>query len=439
LYIKWIINEDVDKIYLPISFQEKDVFSLEKINFHFGLWEKELSVEYVDELSDDVIGLSKNLREDVFIPNELFYEINTTENSLSIGPVILYVVSEKLIKRLYKLNKRFKKILPFNGLIIVSSPSRINIGNNTINGYYLHQPVNKKKSIWKNGVFPFPGAVFKRKNLPENVNKHLYEVTNGRVFNSDFFNKWKMWKWLSPNQVVRSHIPHTVELKSLAKIRDMLDIYPSIYLKPKSGSQGKGIIEIKSQGNLCQITDSKNSVSQVDSNSLSSHPIIKRLLKKKKKYIIQQGVPVQHNARNVDFRIYMQKDETKQWKCTGLIGRFAKPGSITTNLQHIDYILPGKEALKKFFSQDQHDLELIEQKIVNVCIDACQTLDQHGCFGDLAIDFILNNDSHVWILEVNKRYGYKSFPIIKDFTLYAKVIRNPFLYASALAGFISNK
>jgi len=61
---------------------------------------------------------------------------------------------------------------------------------------------------------------------------------------------------------------------------------------------------------------------------------------------------VQHDSRNVDFPIYMKKDETKQWNCTGLIGRFAKPGSITTNLHHIDYILPGKESLAKIFSQD---------------------------------------------------------------------------------------
>ncbi|MDX1806336.1 MAG: YheC/YheD family protein [Paenisporosarcina sp.] len=439
MYIKWITNEEIDKIYFPVSFQEKEISSLEKINFHFGLWEKELSVQFLDELSDNVIGLSTNLRDDVFIPDDLFYEINTTEDSLSLGPVILYVVSKQFVKRLNRLKKRFKKILPFNGLIIVSSAEGINTEKKTIKGYYLQQKPNRKKSNWKEGVFPYPGAVFKRKNLPQNVNKHLYEVTNGRVFNSDFFNKWEMWKWLSPNQIVRSHIPHTTELKSLAKINNMLKIYPSIYLKPKSGSQGNGIIEIKRLDNQCQITDSKNRVTHVENGRLGSHPIIKRLLKKKKKYMIQQGVPVQHDSRNVDFRIYMQKDETKQWKCTGFIGRFAKPGSITTNLHHIDYILPGKKALQKLFSQDQHDLELIEQKIVNVCIDACQTLDQHGCYGDLAIDFILTSDSHVWILEMNKRYGYKSFPIIKDLALYGKIIRNPFLYASALAGFIIKK
>lgn len=414
--------------------------ALEKINFRFGSWEKELSVQYLDGLSEDVIGLSGNLRDDVFIPDDLLYEINTSEDSLSLGPVILYLVSKRLIKNLGKLKKRFKKIVPLNGLIIVSTASGINTENNTIKGYYLQPKSNTMNSNWKEGVFPYPGAVFKRNGLPKSLNKHLYVMTNGRVFNSNFFNKWEMWKWLSPNQFIRSHIPHTTELNTLAEIYDMLDVYPSIYLKPKNGSQGKGIIEIKRKDNLYQITDDKNRATQMESESIGSHPVIKRVLKQKKKYIIQQGVPVQHDSRNVDFRIYMQKDETKQWKCSGLIARFAKPGSITTNLHHLDYLLPGKEALEKLFCLDQHDVELLVQKIVNICKEACQTLDQHGCYGDLAVDFILDNDLHVWILEMNKRYGYKSFSLIEDSILYGEIIRNPFLYASAIAGFsIENK
>lgn len=402
-----------------------------KINFNFGLWEKQLTVQYLDELSDDVIGLSGNLRAEVFIPDDLKYEINTTEDSLSLGPVILYLISKRLMKRLDKLKKRFENIASIKGLIIVSTASGINTKKNTITGYYLQS--NTMESNWKEGIFPYPGAVFKRNGLPQDLNNDLFEKTNGRVFNSQYFNKWDMWEWLSPNLFIRNHIPHTRELNHIANIYHMLDDYPSIYLKPANGSQGKGIIEIKRKNNQFQITDDKNIATEME--VIGSHPIIQSILKRNRKYIIQQGVPVKHDSRNVDFRIYMQKDETKQWKCTGLIARFAKPGSITTNLHHLDYLLPGKEALEKLFSLDQHDLELLEQKIVNICRDACQALDQYGCFGDLAVDFILDNNLHVWILEMNKRYGYKSFSIMEESTLYSEIIRNPFLYASALAGF----
>ena len=57
LLIKWIENEEVDKIYFPINLQEMEVSSLEKIKFNFGLWEKELSVQFLDDLPENVIGL----------------------------------------------------------------------------------------------------------------------------------------------------------------------------------------------------------------------------------------------------------------------------------------------------------------------------------------------------------------------------------------------
>ncbi|UCZ52468.1 YheC/YheD family protein [Bacillus shivajii] len=63
------------------------------------------------------------------------------------------------------------------------------------------------------------------------------------------------------------------------------------------------------------------------------------------------------------------------------------------------------------------------------------TLDQNGHFGDIAIDFILDIDLHVWILEINKRYGYKSFSILEEPELFNEIIRNPFHYARALCGF----
>ncbi|QBP42577.1 hypothetical protein [Paenisporosarcina antarctica] len=80
MYIKWITSEEIDEIYFPTNFQGGEMAISGKINFNFGSWEKQLTVQFLDELSDDVIGLSRNLRDEVFIPDDLFYEINTTDN-----------------------------------------------------------------------------------------------------------------------------------------------------------------------------------------------------------------------------------------------------------------------------------------------------------------------------------------------------------------------
>ncbi|WP_332697616.1 YheC/YheD family protein [Halalkalibacter lacteus] len=434
MYIKWITTWEVDEVYFPENFQRAEMASSDKINFHFGSWKRELSVRFIEDLPNDTIGLSRNLKDDVFIPDDISYETNITKDSVSLGPVILYLISKRLIKRLDKLKARIENFSPFNGLIFISTVSGINTEQQTIEGYYLQPSSDTSESNWEKGIFPYPGAIFKRVPLPNSINEHLYEMTNGCIFNSKFFSKWEMWEWLAPDKFIRNHLPYTTELTTLDEINNMLDVFQSIYLKPKNGSGGKGIIQIKRDDQSLEIT-AKNQVTKVD--SLDQHPIFESVLKRKNQYMIQQGVPLKHDSRNVDFRIYMQKDETTQWKCSGLIARFSKPGSITTNLRYLDYLLPGKEAFEQLFGLDQDEMELLEQKVVNICIKACQLLDQHGCYGDVAIDFILDNDLHVWILEINKRYGYKSFSLINDSNLYGEIIRNPFLYASAIAGFSS--
>ncbi|MGO4886197.1 YheC/YheD family protein [Anaerobacillus sp. MEB173] len=432
--IKWISTNEVDKIYFPKKFPSPELISVETIRFHFGSWSRDLSVKFTEDLPEDTIGFSKNIKDDVFIPDDLFYEINILDDQVSLGPVILYLVSNRLIvERLDKLKERIENYIPLTGLIFLSTVSGINTEKQTIKGYYFQPRTTMKEANWKEGTFRYPGAIFKRVPVPVDIGEHLFQMTNGRIFNSNHFNKWKMWEWIAPDTFIRNHLPYTQELNTLNQIYHFLDRYQSVYLKPKNGSGGKGIIHVHSDGQLYQITENTNKITMVE--KLDQHPEINSIFKSENQYIIQQGVPLIHESRNVDFRIYMQKDETQQWKCSGLIARFAKPGSVTTNLQNLDYLRQGKEALKELFELDQDKVEQLEQKIVNICIHACELLDPHGCFGDIAIDFILDHHLHVWILEMNKRYGYKSFSIISDLELYRNIIRNPFLYARALAGF----
>ncbi|WP_216830688.1 YheC/YheD family endospore coat-associated protein [Alkalihalobacterium elongatum] len=433
MYISWVPTKEVDVMYLPEQLKNEIKFSNSKITFHFGSWNKEVSIEYKEDLPSNTIGLSHNLQLDVFIPDDLFYDVITTENSISIGPVILYLVSKNLYKRLDLLFKRIKNNVSLNGLIIVSTVSRIDTHNRKIKGYYFKPKTESKLATWKSGIFQYPGAIFKRVSVPISINEHLIQMTKGGVFNSRFFNKWDIWEWLSPNTLIRNHLPDTQEFNTIDQINSMLEIYSSVYLKPIKGSQGKGIIQVKRYENVFQVIDDKNRVSTI--TDLKQHSLIKKVLKSKKRYMIQQGVPIEHHSRNVDFRMYVQKDATKKWKCSGLIARFGKPGSITTNLHHLDYLLQGKQAFEKIFGLNGEEAKLLEKKVVTICIKACELLDEHGCYGDIAIDFIIDKEQHVWILEMNKRYGYKSFSIMEDQPLYGEIIQNPFLYASALAGF----
>ncbi|UOE95863.1 YheC/YheD family protein [Alkalihalobacillus sp. LMS39] len=429
--VKWIKDNEEDNIYFPRSFLQT-IQSQGKRMFYFGLWKKELTVNILTDLSEGMIGLSRNLKEEVFIP-DLDYEISVDEKQVNVGPVIAYLVSNRFIQKLDVIKERIENAVPVKGLLILSTVSRINVEDETMEGYYFQPGSKKEESQWKEGNFKYPASIFKRVPVPSNIDEHLYEKTNGRIFNSNFFNKWEMWEWLHPDPVIRKHLPTTKEVNRIDDLYNMLDIYPAIYLKPKEGSGGKGIIQVKYDGQFYQISSKQEKHEKVE--NLEGHRKIKKIMKKKSKYMIQQGVPLTHDSRNVDFRLYMQKDETQQWKCSGFIARFAVPGSVTTNMRYLDYLMEGSEALRKLFRLDEKEITELEQKIETICLRACQLLDKQGCFGDIAIDFILDQNQHLWILEMNKRYGYKSLSLIGNSEFHNKIISNPFLFAYSLAGF----
>ncbi|WP_157842967.1 YheC/YheD family endospore coat-associated protein [Bacillus sp. FJAT-44742] len=435
MFIKWIPSNFSNYIFISTKLLKMlDMPSSNTILFKFGSWKRELKVQITETLPENTIGLSAALRHEIFIPDELFYEVQYSHNSLSVGPVILYLISSRLIHKLKELKERIERYVPLNGLIMLSTSSWINTEKKTIEGYYF-QKGEKRKSTWKKATFSYPGVVFNREIISPELNDILYKETDGKVFNSKFFSKWKMWQWLSSDRFIRNHLPFTMEVNSCADILKYAHRYKSVYLKPKKGSSGKGILTIRQEASHFIITNNKNDITRTD--TLYGQELLTHLIESDNRYLLQQDMHVKHKSRNVDFRVYMQKDETQQWKCTGTAARFAVPGRITTNLQNLDYILPGQNAMKEIFQLSKNESRTLEKKVEAICKRACNLIDQYGCFGDIAVDCIIDHHHNVWILEMNKRYGYRSFSYLNDPDLYGQIIKNPFLFASSLAGFSS--
>ncbi|WP_083465600.1 YheC/YheD family protein [Thalassobacillus sp. C254] len=232
-----------------------------------------------------------------------------------------------------------------------------------------------------------------------------------------------------PDLTLRKHLPYTNKVTSIKEVKKMLNSYSSLYVKPIKGSEGRRILHIEKDGTTIKITNDTKGKSTV--KRLDDYPLLKRRIKSNRPYLVQQGVATKHESRNIDFRIYMQKNEKKKWVSSGITARVSKPESIITNLRQLDYWITGPEALSQIFKLDEKSLKRQEEKIVSICTRACKKLDKKGTFGDIAIDFVVDKNLHVWILEMNLRHVYP----VEDPNLAPEVKRTPFLYAMSLAGF----
>lgn len=228
--------------------------------------------------------------------------------------------------------------------------------------------------------------------------------------------------------------PETKELTEVEQLDQMLRKHQTVYLKPPKGEGGRGILNVTMDGQGNYVFVNQNDIK----TNIGEQADLILLLEKyiRRNYIIQQGVSTTIGDRNVDFRVYTQKNGLKQWECQGMIGRVAKKNKIVTNLKYVEKLLSGNEAIKYLFGINHQEASQLQAKIYDKCKTVCKELDKCvGNYGDVAIDCIVDQNYNVWILEVNKLYGYDSLAKVKNYNLRRLLFVTPFRYAKALAGF----
>ncbi|MFD0681477.1 MULTISPECIES: YheC/YheD family endospore coat-associated protein [unclassified Paenibacillus] len=319
------------------------------------------------------------------------------------------------------------------GLIYVCSLNGINPENQTIKGYYFN-PNAEGKEQWEKGIFPYPGAVYRRIKVSKNLlYDHLITHIERKIFNPYCFDKWDLWKLLSSNPLLKEHLPHTKQLNHLQDLNEMLRLYGSVYLKPANSSMGKGIRMAKKVRNGYLFTN-RYKVKSIIKNASQVSTFLHRL-KKGKRYLIQQPVTMTYHKRNVDFRVILQKDGSLNWTCSGIIARFGRSGRFYTN--DVKSIGLSKNVLHDIFHLDEEAVSNKEKEVISICSKACQTIEKiYGPSGDVGVDVVIDPDLKVWILEINSLHQHKMAAYLKeDPHLYTRVMTRPLEFAKALAGF----
>lgn len=435
MYMDTVIDNEV---YLPEVIKETFDFIPKKLILNIGYWKQEVNIVFSNELDKNSMGISKSLFKYFVIPDTLDYDIKIDGRNLYLGPIICYLLETKrkfiTPERLEKLKVYYNNYEKFKGLMFISTVEDINLMDKTITGYYLD------KDSWKEDKFPYPGAIYRKADIPTEVYNDLINTLGDKLFNSYFFDKWETWEILSSYPHIREHIPYTEKLNDVDSLDRILEQYKVVYFKQARGYKAKGIIKVEKPDEGYKFTYRLKG-EKVITNPSEVSDFINELNEGKKGknfYLVQQAITVKkYQNRPFDFRVVMQKDRSKQWNCSGIIARFGKRQSIATNFLLSGYALPCHDALKRVFKYTEKEIFIKQQEIINTCIDTCKALEKSiGNYGDLGIDVMVDENQKVWILEVNKTHDHK-FPLysINDTQMYHRIITKPFEYAKALAGF----
>jgi UDP-N-acetylmuramoyl-tripeptide--D-alanyl-D-alanine ligase len=441
--VKFIKNEFLlqvilsDKISDSVRLSDESIkyFNLttNKVILNFGKFTKQLTIQTDNSLEIGTIVVPRKLSNDLTLPS-LPYEYYFQNNQLFLGPVIGMLILPRYKKDLTLQLPRFANYDKIRGLVYLFNQADIDTKTNTITGYY-YDPATKK---FATGKFPYPSAVFKRTPTLSKSFKHLQKHVGDAIFNHPYgnTNKLDFWKMFAKKLSSRQHLPLTKPYKNINDLITMLNSCSGVYLKPVSLAGGSGILYITKAKEQFLLSDEAGE--QVAAKTKNELQCILNSKLVNRQYIMQQEIEFHHKNSKVDFRVYIQKDNRKKWRYSGMETKIAKTGSIISNSKNRKNIMQGETALKEIYKLSAAEIEEKIVEITSICTRVLRTMEKRGAhLGDVAVDFIIDNNKKVWLLEVQPNYAaeIKALREADEQKVLPNILPTPFEYAKALTGF----
>lgn len=220
------------------------------------------------------------------------------------------------------------------------------------------------------------------------------------------------------HQAVRSHIPDTKPL-TRGNLHSMLSRYGMVYVKPDKGTFGMGVIRVEAtgEGYKYQTGTAIRSFSSFDG-------LYADLLQatRKRRYLVQKGIHLlKHNGRRFDIRVMVQQSPQKRWESTAMVGRVAHPQKIVTNYHSGGTLKPVPVLLGGHMNDREQERYVRELKTLGVMV-ARQLEAKYPGIREVGLDIAVDKSGKSWILEVNTCPDPYIFRILKDKSVFRKVL-----------------
>lgn len=232
--------------------------------------------------------------------------------------------------------------------------------------------------------------------------------------------KWIKTKVLLGSKEVRPYMLDTQKF-SKANLKEMMDSYSMVYVKPEIGTFGNGVIRAEhlKKGKYTYQANTKLKTFQ---DYESFHRSLQKATKKKS-YLIQKGIHlVKYNKQRFDIRVMVQLSPKGVWETTGLIGRVAQPGKIVTNYHNGGKLHEIKKLLSAHLSAD--DTEKMIGTLKKLGVNTAKHLHKkYPGFRQIGLDVGFDRTRTPRIIEVNTNPDPYIFNKLSDKSMYRKVMK----------------
>ncbi|WP_138496269.1 YheC/YheD family protein [Paenibacillus pinistramenti] len=312
--------------------------------------------------------------------------------------------------------------------------------NEQISGYAF------RNGAWIRQWFPLPDLIYdrcfasgkakleKQAALARLAGQHRF-----RCLSRGTGGKWLVYQILKQHTETAAFLPETRRYEGFGRLDQRLSRFPEgIFLKPQFGMQGKLAMHLKKDtaggSPVYHLTgrDGSNSVfNRRFSDSREARNYIESL-RQGQPFLVQPFLQLlTTNGEPFDIRVLVQKDGSGQWSVTGMAARVGAAGSLTSNLHGGGRAFQAEALLQRELGSTAARTAAALIRRLSAVIPACLE-ERFGRLAELGIDFGVDAEARVWILEVNSKPGRSAFRTIGDSSGARRSVENPVLYACYL-------
>lgn len=368
---------------------------------------------------------------------------DSTERTQNEPPIIGVFVLNKCLIRLLHQDYDFRSYFRFHGLAQASIQTNIplyffsildvDMERHTILGTYY----DLKKEKWRQRVFPFPDVLYDRrggggklsKARANEIRRLLAELNIPKINSKSYFDKWDVFDHLQNHAAVRRRLPPTKLYTNDQYLLKFLNKHKTIYLKSLRGSRGLQVMRIE------KLKRNKYSYSYFHEEpivgAVRNEDDLLRIIHAffdQRDFILQREIQVLTvNHCNVDFRAEVQRNGNGELEATAISARIALDKSpITTH----SVAYPHDEFILNTLKYSEEEFFNLNNRIHDFLFTMYTALEeQYGSFGEIGIDFALDQSGKLWFIEANSKSAKVSLFKAYDTHTIEKAFRNPLEYA----------
>jgi len=269
---------------------------------------------------------------------------------------------------------------------------------------------------WVLTEFPLPDVVYNR--VPDRKSEVSLPVVKVKrqigqlhptvkLFNPQFFSKWRLYRQLAGNPELRQYVPETRICRGPADIITLLHKHGMVYLKPKDTFAGRGIMRVLLRQGKYVLSYKQGRLyrneSHADGVALTRAFTARRC---SGVYLVQQGLYLaKFRGAIFDVRVLVQKNGRGQWEVTGMGVRVAARGGITTHVPNGGYIAPMEEVITEVFGESAahpHGL-CLEVRQLALKVATAVEHDVGGVLGEMSMDIGITTEKQCYVFEANAK------------------------------------